>query len=1527
MQDARSNAAGRHIKSRSARWLLLATAVVLAAQTGAQAPDEAPGLVDRDGQRIAAEAPRQLMDPHGRVIRDEHGQRRSYTREESEGLPRFTGKALPGAGKEPSLSPRNAMSVSLEWHRATYGVGIGDRGLHAADLDGDGTLEIVATAGPNDFFANDHWYVLRESGGEYPQVWARHQYTASLKSLQVADVDGDGDDEVLVGVGGDVLVYDGLDPVLIQTLSTTASEVRGLEVADVDEDGNLEAVFVDATRLFLVDLVTGAVDEAAAGFGGTDVAVGHVTGGFDYEIVVAAGSSSGWVLDGPTRAVHWENTAGFGDEIDLADVDGDGLDEVAAGFRWNDIHVWDGDTETVRYTVNVFNEFATLRFRDLGGATPDLVWADAQWGDVHAADGDTGTPLWLVDNPEHGVTGLEVADVDGDGSRELLWGAGFTSSGADFLFVNDAADGFAEWQSVDFGGPFRGFDAGDVDADGAPEIISGAFESESGSGDGLWFVHDAVTRDLEFTSPEPFGGSNLVGLWRVRRAQLDGDAAEEILVAIDRLYVGKVLVYDGASHALEREIDTESGLNVLGLEVADVDGDGNLEIIVSTGRQHTGASGVYVYVFDGASGAQEWRSPDMSGGSFADYPYLRVADVDGDGNLEIVTARQGGEVRVYDGVTHAEQLVTGDENVSSLDTPDRDGDGTAEIVIGDTLGLIEVLDAASGAVAETVGFFGGRIDGLAVADTNVDGAADYVFAVADEVRAVSGAGGAVLWASGDIGTGVGADDSLRVTDVDADGLPEIVVNLGPVGLRVYQIDQPMFNAPAVTVTAPAGGASFLEGETVNFTGVATDVEDGDLSAGLAWSSDLDGPIGTGTPVATSALSVGNHTVTAAVTDSLGLPGSDSVAVTVFINNPPVVTLIAPSTPLTVSEGGPVTLTATASDAEDGDLTGDIFWMSDLDGSLGGGGSIVVDFLSPGVHTITATVTDAFGASGEASETVTVDALPVVAITSPASGTTLIETESLSFTGSASDAEDGDLTAAIAWSSDLDGPIGAGGSFSTSALSVGSHTITATANDSFGGVGKAEITVVVNANTLPVVSIDTYIPGQTVFTDAELVVLNGTAIDAEDGDLSDSLAWSSDLDGALGTGYTLATSTLSLGTHTITAAVTDSHGGTGEDSLVLLIHAVPVVTITAPANGTVAIETDPVSFAGSASDAEDGDLTAGLAWSSDLDGPIGSGGSFTVSTLSVGSHTITASVTDSQGAEGSAAITVVINANTPPAVAITAPADGSEVTVGTAVTFTGGATDLEDGDLSAGLVWTSDADGTIGGGASFQTSALSLGPHTITAAVTDSHGAGGAAVISLLVRPQPVTVTLISIAADDGWVRESGENTDVGGTHKDGSKGTASLRAGDHKNDRQYKTIVSFDTSSIPDGATIVSATLRLRRGRVNGTNPFSTHGTCWIDVAGGSFGTSTELVNSDFEAAATAVQAASLGNAAANGDWSEGDLDSAGRAAVDATGTTQLRVYFALDDNDDGGNDYIGYYAADNSNPDNHPELVVTYQE
>ncbi len=285
-------------------------------------------------------------------------------------------------------------------------------------------------------------------------------------------------------------------------------------------------------------------------------------------------------------------------------------------------------------------------------------------------------------------------------------------------------------------------------------------------------------------------------------------------------------------------------------------------------------------------------------------------------------------------------------------------------------------------------------------------------------------------------------------------------------------------------------------------------------------------------------------------------------------------------------------------------------------------------------------------------------------------------------------------------------------------------------------------------------------------------------------------------------------------------------------------------------------------------------------------------------------------------------------NTAPTVTITAPANGTSVASGASVSFSGTATDPEDGTISGSLTWTSSINGNIGSGASFSTSTLSVGAHIITASVTDSGGLSGSASIGLTVTggPVPVTVTLYSVASQDGRIWESGENTNVGGGGVSAENLTTSLRVGDTNVDEQYKNIVSFDTSSIPDTATITAATLRLVRGTISGTSPFSTHGPCVADIVTGGFGGSTAFAFSDWEAAATANSVVTLSSPAANGSASSGTLSATGLLAVNKTGTTQLRVYCTIGDNDDLGFDYIGFYPGETATQANRPQLIVTYQ-
>ncbi len=83
----------------------------------------------------------------------------------------------------------------------------------------------------------------------------------------------------------------------------------------------------------------------------------------------------------------------------------------------------------------------------------------------------------------------------------------------------------------------------------------------------------------------------------------------------------------------------------------------------------------------------------------------------------------------------------------------------------------------------------------------------------------------------------------------------------------------------LSINAPLDGRSYVIGDTVHFSGTAIDTEDGPLSPLISWTSDLDGPLGVGGPAfPVSILSLGNHIISASVTDSDGNTFSDSITI-------------------------------------------------------------------------------------------------------------------------------------------------------------------------------------------------------------------------------------------------------------------------------------------------------------------------------------------------------------------------------------------------------------------------------------------------------------------------------------------------------------------------------------------------------------------------------------------------------------------------------------------------------------------------
>jgi len=186
-----------------------------------------------------------------------------------------------------------------------------------------------------------------------------------------------------------------------------------------------------------------------------------------------------------------------------------------------------------------------------------------------------------------------------------------------------------------------------------------------------------------------------------------------------------------------------------------------------------------------------------------------------------------------------------------------------------------------------------------------------------------------------------------------------------------------------------------------------------------------------------------------------------------------------------------------------------------------------------------------------------------------------------------------------------------------------------------------------------------------------------------------------------------------------------------------------------------------------------------------------------------------------------------------------------------------------------------------------------------------------------------TDTFSSIGAEDGWVLESSETSNVGG-----SISTASqlLIVGDNAQDKQYKSFLSFDTSSLPTGADIQSVELKIKIKRFVGGNMFTPRKILKpmvVDISDPYFGAESDLLKTDFEADASLNSVGKLKSAPTVG-WYTITLDSTAFEFVNVDGTTQLRLRFKMDDNDDMSADYLQIFSGD-ADVSKAPQLVIVY--
>ncbi|MDI9522510.1 MAG: Ig-like domain-containing protein [Bacteroidota bacterium] len=528
--------------------------------------------------------------------------------------------------------------------------------------------------------------------------------------------------------------------------------------------------------------------------------------------------------------------------------------------------------------------------------------------------------------------------------------------------------------------------------------------------------------------------------------------------------------------------------------------------------------------------------------------------------------------------------------------------------------------------------------------------------------------------------------------------------------------------PVTSVTLDKTTLTLEEGQSASLNATVMPADASDKS--LTWSSSNPAVATVNDAGVVTALTAGTTIVKATANDDSGKYGECTVTVQEGVPpQVPVTAVTLNKTTLTLLEGASASLIATVTpdNATDKSLT----WSSSNPAVASVNQAGVVTALTAGTTTVKATANDASGKYAECVVTVKEEVIPVTSVTLDKTTLTLEEEQTATLVATV--APDNATDPSLTWSSSNPAIASVNDEGVVTALTAGTTTIRATANDDSGKYG--ECTVTVTPKPVPVTSVTL---DKTTLTLEEEQTATLVATVLPDNATDKSLTWTSSDPTVATVDDQGVVTALTAGTTTIRATANDDSGKYAECAVTVTPKPVPVTSVTLNKHEMTLVEGQSESLIATVlpDDATDPSLT----WSSSNPAIATVNDAGVVTAVKAGTAVVKATAKDDSGKYDECTVTV-----NPKIILVTSVTlDNTTLTLEEGQSTMLKATVAPDDATDKSLTWTSSDPAVATVNQVGVVTALKAGTTTIKATAKDESGKYGECTVTVKKKVIPVT---------------------------------------------------------------------------------------------------------------------------------------------------------------------------------------------